>query len=266
VTSSAQAGAGLARLPFRPYVRVTMITRREALKATVLATSTLAAAPTLLAQTSSAAADGPRFTLPALPYAVDALEPHLDARTMEIHHGRHHKAFVDNLNKVAGRLPAGVTDPEALAATLADCPEDVRTLVRNNSGGHLNHALFWQMMKPGGGSEPRAELARAIDSTFGSFSAFKDTFTKAALSRFGSGWAWLVFHAGKLEVVSTANQDNPVMGQAVAGCAGVPLLGLDVWEHAYYLKYQNKRADYVAAWWNVVNWDFVAGRFLRARG
>mgnify|MGYP002402522712 CR=1 FL=1 len=243
----------------------TMMTRRDAIKATALATATLASGPTLLAQTASSAAVFEPYKLPPLPYALDALEPHIDARTMEIHHDRHHKAYVDNLNKALVDYSELARQPiEKLVVDLNAIPEKARTAVRNNGGGHLNHSLFWQMMKKNGGGAPKGELAKAIDSAFGNFDAFKDAFAKAAAGRFGSGWAWLVAHEGRLQVVSTANQDSPLMRKAVAGCEGQPLLGLDVWEHAYYLKYQNKRADYVTAWWNVVNWDFVAERFAQA--
>jgi Fe-Mn family superoxide dismutase len=249
-----------------------MLTRRAALKTTALAAAATALTPRLMAQnspTAPASASEP-FTLPPLPYAVDALEPHLDARTMEIHHDRHHAAYVAGLNKAwqamawSGQLPTfqylethWLSDPKFLASN---------TAIRNQGGGHYNHTLFWQMMKKDGGGQPTAELAKAVDAAFGSFSAFKDSFTKAALGRFGSGWAWLVWNGAKLEIGSTANQDCPLTGKALAGCEGAPLLGLDVWEHAYYLKYQNKRADYITAWWNVVNWDFVTERFLKAKG
>lgn len=238
-----------------------MITRREAIKTTALLTTAAAVLPSALAQAENSAAAP--FTLPPLPYAVDALEPHIDARTMEIHHDRHHKAYVDNLNKALGTSQSGEAPTlEALLQKLSWTPNPA---IRNNGGGHYNHSLFWQMMKKNGGGEPKAELAKAIDASFGSFTAFKESFGKAATTRFGSGWAWLVFNKGKLDIVSTANQDNPIMGQAVAGCEGTPLLGLDVWEHAYYLKYQNKRADYITAWWNVVNWDFVTEHYLKAK-
>jgi Fe-Mn family superoxide dismutase len=245
-----------------------MITRREAIKTTALITTAAAVMPGALAQTNSPApVFAAPFTFPALPYAFDALEPHIDARTMEIHHDRHHKAYVDNLTKAVANFPEPGKNPvEELVAKLDALPEKIRTAVRNNGGGHYNHSLFWQMMTKDGGAEPKAELAKAIDSAFGNFTTFKENFGKAATSRFGSGWAWLTFNKGKLEIVSTANQDNPIMGQAIAGCEGTPLLGLDVWEHAYYLKFQNKRADYIAAWWNVVNWDFVTERYLKAKG
>lgn len=244
------------------------MTRRQAIKTTALVTVAAATAPGVIAQTAStppATAAGP-FTLPALPYALDALEPHIDARTMEIHHGKHHKAYVDNLNKAVLQMNMNSTLAiELLLKDLSNASEAVRPAVRNNGGGHYNHSLFWQMMKKDGGGEPKAELAKAIEASFGNFAAFKENFGKAATSRFGSGWAWLIANQGKLEIVSTANQDSPLMGKEVAGCSGEILLGLDVWEHAYYLKYQNKRADYIAAWWNVVNWDFVAERYAKLK-
>ncbi len=197
--------------------------------------------------------------LPALPYAKEALEPHIDAMTMEIHHGRHHKAYVDNLNKaIAGHAALEAKSIDALIRDLAAVPEAIRGPVRNNGGGHYNHTLFWGWMAPGAGGVPSGDLGAAIGAAFGGLDDFKAKFEAAGLGRFGSGWVWLVVNGGKLEIVSTANQDNPVMGRAVAGCEGVPILGVDVWEHAYYLKYQNKRADYLKAFWNVVNWAEVA--------
>lgn len=197
--------------------------------------------------------------LPTLPYPKEALEPHLDALTMEIHHGRHHKAYVDNLNKaLAGQADLEAKTLDDLLRNLAAVPENLRGAVRNNGGGHYNHSGFWKWMAPNAGGAPAGKLADDVKAAFGSFDDFKARFEAAGLGRFGSGWVWLVNHAGKLEIVSTANQDNPIMGKAVAGCEGRPLLGCDVWEHAYYLKYQNKRADYLKAWWNVVNWAEVA--------
>ncbi len=197
--------------------------------------------------------------LPALPYPKEALEPHIDAATMEIHHGRHHKAYVDNLNKaLAGNAALEAKSLEALIADLASVPDNIRGPVRNNGGGHWNHSFFWKLMAPNAGGTPTGPLADAINATFGSFADFQAKFENAGLTRFGSGWAWLVSNGGKLEIVSTPNQDNPLMGKALAGCEGKPLLGVDVWEHAYYLKYQNKRADYLKAFWNVVNWTEVA--------
>ncbi len=197
------------------------------------------------------------YVLPPLPYAFDALEPHIDARTMEIHHGKHHQAYITNVNAALEAHPDLLKKPvEELVAGLNGLPEAVRTAVRNNGGGHANHSLFWTIMGPGKGGEPGGALGKAIAASFGDFAAFKDTFAKAAMGRFGSGWAWLVSDkSGKLQVVSTANQDSPLTDGAT------PILALDVWEHAYYLNYQNRRADYVAAWWNVVNWENVAGRF-----
>ena len=203
-----------------------------------------------------------KFELPALPYSANALEPHIDARTMEIHHGRHHATYVNNLNAaLEGHSALAEKSLEDLLRNLNEVPESIRTAVRNNGGGHYNHTLFWQIMSPNGGGQPTGELADAINQTFGSFEKFQEEFTKAALTRFGSGWAWLVVKSdGKLAVTSTPNQDNPLMD------GDKPLLGIDVWEHAYYLKYQNKRPDYVKAWWNVVNWEEVNKRYLNARG
>ncbi|MCZ7637162.1 MAG: superoxide dismutase [Verrucomicrobia bacterium] len=203
--------------------------------------------------------------LPALPYPKEALEPHIDALTMEIHHGRHHKAYVDNLNKaLAGNAALEAKTLPALLADLAGVPDAIRGPVRNNGGGHWNHSFFWKLMAPRAGGAPTGALAEAIQRTFGSFDEFKAKFEAAGLGRFGSGWAWLLVHAGKLEIASTANQDNPLMGKGVAGCEGQPILGVDVWEHAYYLKYQNKRADYLKAWWNVVNWTEVGNLYAAA--
>ncbi|PAW70633.1 MAG: superoxide dismutase [Verrucomicrobiia bacterium Tous-C4TDCM] len=202
-------------------------------------------------------------TLPALGYALDALEPHIDAKTMEIHHGKHHNAYVTNLNAaIAGKAELEVKSIEDLIADLSAVPEDIRGAVRNNGGGHVNHSFFWKAISPGGAKAPSGELAAAIDKAFGSFDAFKEAFAKAGATRFGSGWAWLVKNAdGTVSVGSTANQDTPLMGKAVAGIEGTPVLGLDVWEHAYYLHYQNRRPDYIAAFWNVVNWDVASANF-----
>jgi Fe-Mn family superoxide dismutase len=198
--------------------------------------------------------------LPPLPYPKGALEPHIDALTMEIHHDRHHKAYVDNLNKaIAGNAALEAKSLEALIKDLAVAPDAVRSAIRNNGGGHWNHSFFWKLLAPKAGGAPTGKLADGIKAAFGSFDDFKAKFEAAGLSRFGSGWAWLVSNGGKLEIVSTPNQDNPLMGKAIAGCEGKPLLGVDVWEHAYYLKYQNKRADYLKAVWNVINWNAVAG-------
>lgn len=203
------------------------------------------------------------YTLPALGYAFDALEPHIDARTMEIHHDKHHNAYVTNVNAaIAGKADLEAKSPEELIADLAAVPDDIRGAVRNNGGGHVNHSFFWKVIAPGGASAPSGDLAAAIDKAFGSFDAFKEAFAKAGATRFGSGWAWLVKNAdGSVAVCSTPNQDSPLMGKAIAGCEGTPILGLDVWEHAYYLHYQNRRPDYIGAFWNVVNWDVVAANF-----
>jgi Fe-Mn family superoxide dismutase len=200
--------------------------------------------------------------LPALPYPKEALEPHIDALTMEIHHGRHHKAYVDNLNKaIAGNAALEAKPLDALVKDLASVPDNIRGPVRNNGGGHWNHSFFWKILGPKAGGAPSGKLADAITSAFGSFTDFQAKFEAAGVGRFGSGWAWLVSNGDKLEIVSTANQDNPLMGKAVAGCEGKPILGVDVWEHAYYLKYQNKRADYLKAVWNAINWNEVAKNF-----
>tara|TARA_R110002072_G_scaffold232309_2_gene389701 strand:+ start:2831 stop:3430 length:600 start_codon:yes stop_codon:yes gene_type:complete len=197
------------------------------------------------------------FELPKLPYAYDALEPHIDARTMEIHHSKHHQGYTNNLNNaITGTDLEGKSVVDILAVC-ADTPA-----VRNNGGGYFNHDLFWKVMSPNGGGEPTGEVADAINSAFGSFAAFKDAFAKAAATRFGSGWAWLCVVDGKLEVCSTANQDNPLMN---IGCSGTPILGLDVWEHAYYLNYQNRRPDYINAFFNVINWAEVAKNFAAAK-
>ena len=196
------------------------------------------------------------FTLPALPYRKDALEPHIDARTMEIHHTKHHQAYVNNLNAAIEKAPELVSKSlDDLMRGINSVPETVRTAVRNNGGGHWNHSLFWQLMGSGKGGGPSGKLADAIKSAFGEFSKFKEQFAAAGMGRFGSGWAWLINDGGKLSITSTPNQDNPLMDGKTA------ILGLDVWEHAYYLKYQNLRADYITAWWNVVNWDAVAERY-----
>jgi len=250
-----------------------MMTRRQAIKTTAFAAAATATLPNAFAQSkagSNPAQLTPTFTLPPLTYAFDALEPHIDAQTMEIHHDRHHKAYVDNLNKAISDSPGlAQKSIEDVIKDLDSVPEKIRTAVRNNGGGHYNHSLFWQMMKKGGGGEPKGELAKAIEKSFGSFTAFKESFAKAGLGQFGSGWAWLVATApGTVLIESSPNQDSPAMKPtmdkdfaafAQAQSPGklvstkVPLLGIDVWEHAYYLKYQNKRADYIAAWWNVVN-------------
>jgi Fe-Mn family superoxide dismutase len=202
------------------------------------------------------------FTLPDLPYAFDALEPHIDAKTMEIHHDKHHKTYVDNLNAALEKHPefnAG-DDVDALIRRINEVPDDIRGAVRNNGGGHSNHSLFWQIMGPGGGGEPGGALAEAIKAEFGGLDGLKEKMSNAGKGRFGSGWAWLVWDNGRLAVTDSANQDSPLME------GKFPIIGIDVWEHAYYLNYQNRRPDYLTAWWNTVNWDAVARRFEQARG
>jgi Fe-Mn family superoxide dismutase len=198
------------------------------------------------------------FTLPALPYAHDALEPHIDTTTMQIHHGKHHQAYVDNLNKAIAGTPHENKSLEELVRNAGS----ISPAVRNNGGGHWNHTFFWESLSPKGGGKPSGALASVIDSTFGSFDAFKEKFNNAGMTRFGSGWAWLIVKDGKLEITSTPNQDNPLMD--VAEVKGLPLLGVDVWEHAYYLKYQNRRAEYLNAFWNVIDWNKVAARYEAA--
>ena len=200
------------------------------------------------------------YSLPALPYPANALEPHIDARTMEIHHTKHHQAYINNVNAALESQPALASKSvEDLIRNLAAVPESIRTAVRNNGGGHANHSMFWTIMGPGGGGEPSGALAEAIKSTFGGFSNFKEQFTKAATTRFGSGWAWLSVDKGKLVVESTANQDSPISE------GRTPILGIDVWEHAYYLHYQNRRPDYINAFYNLINWNEVGKRFAAAK-
>lgn len=200
------------------------------------------------------------YTVPPLPYAFDALEPYIDAKTMEIHHDKHHGAYVKNLNAaLEGQAALAKLSVEELISKIDSVPENIRTAVRNNGGGHANHSLFWKIMKKGGGGEPKGEIADAIKSTFGSFNEFKTKFNEAATKRFGSGWAWLQVKGGKLGIESTANQDNPLMSGAK------PVMGIDVWEHAYYLKYQNRRPDYIEAWWNVVNWEQINQNYAHAK-
>lgn len=242
--------------------RSSALSRREVLK-TLGAGALLVGmggGPRLLAEEAAAASGTAQpFTLPKLPYAYDALEPHFDARTMEIHHTKHHQAYITNANKALAERPElRALSGEALLTRLDGVSEPLRATLRNNVGGHLNHAFFWESLSPGGGGAPAGKLAGAIDAEFGSFDAFKVRFADAAMKRFGSGWAWLVVKNGRLVVVSTANQDSPLMS------GERPLLGLDVWEHAYYLHYQNRRADYVAAFWNVVDWSKAGERHAAA--
>ncbi len=237
------------------------VNRRDILRAGLGAASAVFADRVLVSEASAAQATT-GYTLPKLPYAFNALEPHIDAKTMEIHHGKHHQAYVDNLNKaLAGHPELAKKDPITLIVEIDEVPADIRQAVINNGGGHVNHSLFWKMMAPGAGGPPTGAVAKAIEKSFGSFDAFKTQFNEAATKRFGSGWAWLVAEPnGKLAIISTANQDSPYMeGQT-------PILGLDVWEHAYYLKYQNKRPDYITSWWNVVNWDYVNELYEKALG
>jgi Fe-Mn family superoxide dismutase len=201
------------------------------------------------------------FELPPLPYPTDALEPHIDAQTMEIHHGKHHNTYVTNLNNAVAGTEFENMDAEELIKNLNRVPEDKRTAVRNNGGGHVNHTMFWEIMGPNGGGAPTGAIAAAIDRDFGSFDALKDAVNKAGAGRFGSGWAWVVAKGGKLSVMSTPNQDNPLMDGS-----GYPVFGVDVWEHAYYLKYQNRRPDYLNAWWNTLNWDAINRRYQQAQG
>jgi Fe-Mn family superoxide dismutase len=228
----------------------------------LLCNSVLALAALVVTSLPLAAQDAPSgpYTLPPLPYAPDALEPHIDAETMRIHHSKHHKAYVDNANKLLADQPElAKLSPVELLENLDQAPESIRAGLRNNVGGHVNHSAFWLMMSPDGGGEPTGDLAKVIKSTFGSFADFKKQFTDAAMKRFGSGWAWLVVKDGKLSILSTPNQDPPLLDGYTA------ILGLDVWEHAYYLKYQNRRADYAVAWWDVVNWPYVAELYAKAK-
>jgi len=240
-----------------------MMTRRHAIKTAALAGAALATVPNTIAQTNStppaSSPPGGPFTLPPLPYAYDALEPYIDERTMQIHHDKHHAAYVANLNKAVAEFPEVGNQPiEDLLKDLNAVPEKIRAAVRNQGGGHYNHSLFWQTLKKDGG-EPTGALAAAIDKSFGSLTAFKEDWTKTALAQFGSGWAWLVVDADKKLVVEpSANQYSPVSHNQQ------PLLGIDVWEHAYYLKYQNRRPEYVAAFFHAINWDFVAARYEKS--
>ncbi len=206
------------------------------------------------------------YELPDLPYPKNALEPHIDAQTMEIHHDKHHAAYVTNVNKaIAGKADLEKKSVEELISSLDAVPADIKGAVRNNGGGHANHSMFWKIIGPSAGGAPSGKIGDDIKGAFGSFDAFKEKFEAAGMGRFGSGWAWLVVNAGKLEIVSTANQDNPIMGKAISGAEGKPVLGCDVWEHAYYLKYQNRRAEYLKAFWNVVNWTEVAKYYDAAK-
>jgi superoxide dismutase, Fe-Mn family len=234
-----------------------MMTRRQAIKTAAVAAALSASWKfnSLLAQQD----EGP-YQLTKVPYPYDALEPHIDARTMEIHHTRHHQAYVSNVNKaIAGHPQLAKLPVEDLIRDLSAIPENIRTIVRNHGGGHANHSLFWHNMAPKAGGEPRGGLARAIEKAFGNYSKFQEQFSSASGGVFGSGWTWLVLDKNNLRIESTANQDSPLMQ------GRIPLMGIDVWEHAYYLKYQNRRADYIKAFYNVINWDYVADRFERFR-
>jgi superoxide dismutase, Fe-Mn family len=207
------------------------------------------------------------YELPALPYPKGALEPYIDALTMEIHHDKHHGGYVNNVNKaIAGKPDIEKKSVEQLIGSLDAVPAEIRTAVRNNGGGHANHTMFWKILGPKAGGAPAGQLAEDIKAAFGGFDGFKEKFEAAGAARFGSGWVWLVINGGKLEIVSTANQDNPLMGKSVAGVEGKPVFGCDVWEHAYYLKYQNRRAEYLKAFWNVVNWAEVAKNYAAVKG
>ncbi len=210
-------------------------------------------------------ADGGKFTLPALPYGYEALEPHIDKLTMEIHYTKHHQAYVTNLNKALETVDGNVLGSPQTFENIFDKVSKLPAAVRNNAGGHYNHSLFWTMMKPNGGGLPAGKLAEVINASFGSFDEFKKQFSDASMKRFGSGWAWLVVNKGKLSIGSTANQDNPLMNLDSVDIKGTPVLALDVWEHAYYLKNQNRRADYIASWWNVVNWETASSLFAAAK-
>jgi Fe-Mn family superoxide dismutase len=206
------------------------------------------------------------FVQAPLPYPYNALEPHIDALTMEIHYTKHHATYLANLKAALEKYPDWAAKPfEEILGNITKLPEDIRTAVRNNGGGHWNHQFFWPLLTPKSSGQPVGELAKAIEGTFGGFSAFQEQFTQAALGRFGSGWAWLIWKDGQLRITSTPNQDNPLMDVVEEASRGVPILGLDVWEHAYYLKYQNRRADYVKAWWNIVNWEQAEKNFQAAR-
>jgi superoxide dismutase, Fe-Mn family len=243
-----------------PKERTTMMNRRNALQRTGVGLAVAAITPSIFAQGQSAAAGGP-FKLPPLPYGFDALEPHIDAKTMEIHHGKHHNAYVTNLNKaLADKTEFAGKSIEDILRDLSKVPEAIRTAVRNNGGGHANHSLFWTILKTNGGGKPSGDLAKAIDAKFGNYTKFEEEFAKAATTQFGSGWAWLsVDKSGAVQVEATPNQDTPLSQ------GRTPIMGLDVWEHAYYLKYQNRRPEYIAAFWKVLNWDAVNERFNQAR-
>jgi len=243
-----------------------MMTRREAIKAVALTAGAFTIAPSILrGENAGANASGSvyPFKLPELGYPFDALEPYIDAQTMQIHHDKHNGAYVENLNKALAQAPEAIQKMslEELLLNLDKIPDNIRTAVRNNAGGHYNHSIFWQLLKKNEGGKPTGELAKAIDKTFGSFSAFQDKLSDSAMKVFGSGWAWLVLDAGSLEITATPNQDSPI---SKPNQKEIPVVGIDVWEHAYYLKYQNRRPEYVKAFWNVINWDYAAERYTDA--
>ena len=234
-----------------------MMTRRDAIRKTVLTSLFAFGAPGLAWRAPAASAAGP-YALPPLPYPVDALEPYIDAETMQIHHDKHHAAYVTTLNRTLSRSPdVSSKSPEELLMNLKEVPDNLRHNVKNNAGGHVNHSLFWSMMKKNGGGNPPGELGKAIEKKFGTYAIFKDLFTGAAMRIFGSGWAWLLLDGQELKIEHTPNQDSPLMS------GKIPLLGIDVWEHAYYLKYQNRRVDYVDAFYHVINWDLVTERYKK---
>lgn len=239
--------------------------RRDFVRASALGAAAMLAPKAIFAQDKPTGGEKiMAHELPKLSYAYNALEPHIDAQTMEIHHSKHHQAYVNNLNNALAGTGLENTPVDQLIADLSKVPDAKRMVVRNNGGGHANHSFFWELMKPGGAKEPTGDLAAAINSAFGTFATFKEQFAAAGVGRFGSGWAWLVPVGGKLVITSTPNQDSPLM-KGIVDTNGTPILGLDVWEHAYYLKYQNRRPDYIGAWWNVVNWDVVAAHFKAAK-
>lgn len=249
-------------------------TRRNFLKkSAALALGTLAAtsignsafASSEYIEKETAVPEEGKFTLPVLPYSYDALEPHIDKLTMEIHHSKHHQAYVTNLNKALETVDASLLGGVITFENIFDKVAKLPVAIRNNAGGHYNHSLFWILMKPNSGGQPKGKLAAAINTTFGSFDEFKKQFTDASMKRFGSGWAWLVVKNGKLAITSTANQDNPVMNLDSVEIKGTPIIALDVWEHAYYLKNQNRRAEYIASWWNVLNWDAAESLFAAVK-
>jgi Fe-Mn family superoxide dismutase len=243
-----------------------MMTRREAIKAVALTAGAFTVAPSILQGQSAGASpsdSGYPFKVPGLGYPFDALEPYIDAQTMQIHHDKHNGAYVENLNKAIAQAPEDIQkmSVEELLLSLDKIPDTIRTAVRNNAGGQYNHSLFWKLLKKNEGGKPAGELAKSIDETFGSFSAFQDKLTESAVKLFGSGWAWLVVQDQKLAITTTPNQDSPI---SKPDKKEIPIVGIDVWEHAYYLKYQNRRPEYVKAFWNVINWDYAAERYAEA--